>query len=89
MIEQVNNINYEICQILSDIDGFEQSETMLEYHTNGSSDVIMFMGICIWDYDVDQREYLDDGITLEDLETFLKRRIKKISERLQKISTTL
>ena len=55
IIEIVGSINEEIYDILADIDAFEAADLSLEYRTNGTNDVIMFMGTCIWDYDVDER----------------------------------
>jgi hypothetical protein len=50
----------------------------LSYSTNGYVDIIEFLDNVIWNSEDDCRDWIDEGYTQEDLETYIRREINKL-----------
>lgn len=65
--QTIIDLNHEIFGVLNNDIAY------LQCHSDGYCSHITFLGESIWNDDLDEREYIDDGYTQESLKDFLKR----------------
>jgi len=62
-----------------------EQEFTFSWASNGFTEVIFFEEYLLWSDDCDERLYIDNGNTKEDLTEFLKKKFNAIIDRLNKL----
>lgn len=79
LVETINKLNIDIWEQLNE----PEESPVLHYQTDGMSEVITFLGIVVYDNDI-QPTWIDDD-TQEHIEVFLRRQINTIALLVSKI----
>lgn len=79
IVKAVESIQFDV---FDSTDGVEYYNISVE--TNGFSVMVNFLGICVWDSEIDLRKYDEDNDTYEPIEQCLRR---NINDELKKINS--
>lgn len=80
-IEIVNDLNAEV------FERGNEEELSFNYRTNGFVDAIYFEGTCLWNSDLDTREWIDEN-SREPLIAYIKREFNNYANRLHRMKFT-
>ena len=76
IIQAVSSLNEKVFFRTAD------HQSLLEFRTDGTTCVIMFLGHCVWDDNEDPRRWIDGGETQEPLIGFIERECLQVLSRL-------
>ena len=81
----VNMINGDALDILEDSNQPLSEQSLFEYRGDGFEDVVLFLGIRIWESEDDRRDYIGDTDFHEPLYDYLAREANKVVDMIKQL----
>lgn len=88
VLKIVGEINSELWEKINSTDPTKNEDydyPNLNFESDGTCELVKFMDIIIWCSENDEREFIEDNNAHEPLEPFLKKEMRKLVEKANKV----